>query len=389
MLRASTLLAALISGIAATAQDTPTHHQLSLAAGYKAAFTCSATFNAGRTLDQITSGELARIYPDYRETLASLPDAVIDAEAKTVSVAFAEDLPPRIAAWRPHLGCAQLPPGADADMAALLPRLRFADEGNGPEPLPVAGGAHAAVEVQIQPIIDAAFDTAAYGDGPLTTAAVVVADGTIVGERYGDGFDARTSQRTWSVAKSIAATVIGAAVQEGLVEVDAAAPIPEWTSLGDPRSEITLANLLHMASGLDSGARGSRTDRVYFGGGRVKDNAAATSLEAAPGARWKYANNDTMLAVRALRGAMADDATFLGFPFEAVLHPLGMRDTYLETDWDGDFILSSQVWTTARDLARLGVLYLQDGVWDGRAHPAGGMGCFRSYARAGPARRRR
>ena len=86
---------------------------------------------------------------------------------------------------------------------------------------------------------------------------------------------------------------------------------------------------------------------------------------AAPGARYRYANNDTMAAMRVLREAMADDAAYLQFPFAAVLDPLGMAHTFPETDWNGDFVFSSQVWTTARDLVRLGRLYLDDGVIDG------------------------
>jgi CubicO group peptidase (beta-lactamase class C family) len=159
--------------------------------------------------------------------------------------------------------------------------------------------------------------------------------------------------------------VIGAAVEDGTIDPKAPAPIADWQSPGDPRQKITLENLLQMGSGLDSNRAGNRTDRLYIGGGRVQDTSTRTALEATPGSRWKYANNDTLLAVRALRGAMKDDQAFLKFPFESVLYKIGMNDTKLETDWGGDFILSSQVWTTARDMARLGILYLNNGVWKG------------------------
>jgi CubicO group peptidase (beta-lactamase class C family) len=82
-----------------------------------------------------------------------------------------------------------------------------------------------------------------------------------------------------------------------------------------------------------------------------------------PGTRFKYANNDTLIAMRALREAMKDDNKFHRFPYESLLHKIGAMHTTLEIDWNGDFISSSQVWATGRDLARIGQLYLQDGMW--------------------------
>ncbi len=345
---------------------------LSLAAGYKAAFTCSGVFNAGRTPEQLDGDEFARVYPNLREALDALPAAEIDEEKKTVSVAFDRRQPPRVAAWRPHLGCAQLPTGADPEMAARLPQAKVRMTRDLPRPLPRALSEDGAL---VKAVGDA-FDRKTYGEGTETTAVLVLKDGEVIAERYREGFGPDVSQRTWSVAKSIAATVIGAAVEEGLFELsedDAGllrvadrAGLDAWSGSGDPRGEITLDNLLRMASGLDSTPAGNRTDDVYFGGGRVVDHAITRRKVAAPGENWRYANNDTMAAVRALRERMDDDKAFRRFPFERVLHPIGMRNTYLETDWNGDFVLSSQVWTTAPDLVRLGLLYLNDGVWNGR-----------------------
>lgn len=359
MMSASSFIIGLMSTVSAQTAD-PAH--LSLVAGYKAAFTCSAHFNAGRSLEQIAGDELHRIYPDYREAFAALPDAVIDKDKKTVSVKFADGAPPRIAKWRPHLGCAQLPSGAGAELAAQLPKAKVRMTRDKVIPLPVVD----AEEATLAAAVAKAFDRRTYGEGTETTATLVIKDGVIVAERYREGFDAETSQRTWSVAKSIAATVIGAAVHDGVISVDEPANLSVWLSPGDPRAGITIENLLHMSSGLDSGPAGNRTDDVYFGGGLVIDHALSRRLVAEPGARWRYANNDTMIALRALREKMDDDEAFLRFPFEKMLYPIGMRNTYLETDWNGDFILSSQVWTTARDLARLGLLYLNDGVWEGK-----------------------
>ena len=110
---------------------------------------------------------------------------------------------------------------------------------------------------------------------------------------------------------------------------------------------------------------GNRTDQIYLGGGLVSHHATRNPLEAPPGERWNYSNNDTMLAMRTLREKIGYDKRYWEYPFKNLLHKIGMNHTSLEMDWNGDFIMSSQVWTTARDLARLGLLYLNDGVWEG------------------------
>ncbi len=366
---AAAFIAAVAAGGAFAADDPAL---ASLAAGYKAAFTCSAHFNAGRDVDEINGDELNRIYPDYRAALAELPDVVIDEDAKTVSVAYSGAMPPRVAVWRPHLGCAQLPTGADIAMAAQVPTIDGVNASAHPhysEPEGAYKGDYwhglAETDPALAKVISSAFDRASYGEGTETTAVLVVANGLILGEKYRDGFDWDVPQRTWSVAKSIAATVIGAAIEDGIVDVDAPAGIEAWAAPGDPRGAIALKDLMHMSSGLTSPTAGNRTDDIYFGGGRVVDHAITNRLVAEPGTTWRYANNDTMAMMRVLREAMSDDERYWRYPFEQVLAPLAMDHTFLETDWNGDFVMSSQVWTTARDLARIGMLYLNDGVWDG------------------------
>ncbi|HBS32418.1 MAG TPA: serine hydrolase [Parvularcula sp.] len=388
-MRALWIAAALLASPALGADD-PAH--LSLVAGYKAAFTCSAHFNAGRSVREIAADELNRIYPDYREAMARLPDAVIDEAAKTVSVSYADGLPPRLAAWRPYLGCVAAPTMGGAAALKATPRLSPRDVAF---KAPRNGGRDRNTIVldldnaALDALVSAAFDRKTYGEGTETTAVLIVKDGAVVAEKYRDGFDENTPQRTWSAAKSIAATIIGAAVQEGLIDIDEPAALAQWRAPGDPRGAITIRHLLNMASGLDSGPAGNRTDDIYFGGGRVIDHAATRRLVAAPGSAFVYANNDTMLLMRALRERMKSDKAYLAFPFRKVLGPVGLDRTFLETDWNGDFVLSSQVWTTARDLARLGQLYLDDGVAGGaRILPEGWADFVSTPAPAQPADRR-
>jgi len=367
---AAAALTLVLPALAVSAQEGGTTEQLesALAAGWKATFLCSGLFVAGQTLPEIERNELSGIYPDYQRQYDALPGAEIDETRKLVSVTYSPDMPPRIAAYRPGFGCTQLPVGAGEEALAFLPRFASwpapsaQDRGS-------AIGSNVKLELKIEEAerldvpVSAAFDEMTYGSGTRTASVVVVRGGQVVAERYDRGIDHETPVRTWSVAKSITATLIGAARRQGLIDIDYPAVIADWNKGADPRRDITVRNLLHMASGLDSGDSGSRTDRLYFGGARVVDSATKNPLEALPGKRFKYANNDTLIAMRALREALKDDNKYHRFPYEALLNKIGAVHTTLEIDWNGDFISSSQVWATARDLARIGQLYLQDGMW--------------------------
>jgi CubicO group peptidase (beta-lactamase class C family) len=383
-------LAAAALAVPAAAQE-QARYARALAAGYKASFLCSDIFNAGMTEAQVERDDLQRGYPELDPLMPAMK-AVIDRRARTVSVPFDDQLPPRVAAWRPYLGCAQLPIGARDGSAVALPQLTVQPPAANMDRLAWPTGDRAALARPrgnaraLNLAMASAFDRRTYGQGSETTALLVVQNGRIVAERYRDDFNMHMSQRTWSVAKSIAGTVIGAAVQQGKIDIAAPAPIPEWRRAGDPRAAITTDHLLRMASGLHSDTAGNRTDAIYFGGTSVTEQATAWPLIAPPGTRFRYANNDTMLAARALRAALGDGQEALAFPFTSLLWKIGMTRTVPETDWEGNFILSSQVWTTARDLARMGLLYLNDGVWNGeRILPAGWGRYVASHGPAQPA----
>jgi CubicO group peptidase (beta-lactamase class C family) len=381
------IAAALLAAPAAAQVDSPRYVR-ALAAGYKASFLCSDIFNAGQSEAQVEADDLKRTYSELEPIMPGLK-AVVDKEARTVSVAFDHKLPPRIAVWRPHLGCAQLPIGAGQEAARSVPRLRVEPAVNRSDALPWPNGdRNAAGKARgdaraLAGRVAAAFDRRSYGQGSETTAVVVVQDGRIVAERYRDDFNMHMSQRTWSVAKSMAGTIVGAAVQQGVIDVNAPAPIPEWQKPGDPRRAITTDHLLRMASGLHSDAAGNRTDALYFGGTTVTENATAWPLEAAPGTRFRYANNDILLAIRGLRAKLGEGERPLAFPLTDLFWKIGMTRTVPETDWEGNHILSSQVWTTARDMARLGLLYVNDGMWKGVRVLPPGWGAY--VSQRGPA----
>lgn len=346
-------------------------YENALAAGYKAITYCDGIFFAGRSEAQLDALELRGIYPDYQPIVGRLR-ATVDRASRSVSVAFSGDLPPRIAQWAPRTGCVLQPigravapwpatPGRTAIPAPADPRpWPLGDGGIAPHPAPALAAT-----------IGRAFDRTTYkGD---TVGVVILRDGKVIGERYAEGFGPFVSNRTWSVAKSIAGTLVGIAARDLRLDPARPATIPEWSHPADPRRAITLDNLLRMASGLHSDHYGNRTDAIYFGGTTVTEQAAGWPLEVRPGTRFRYANNDIMLAARAVRAAMNNDTRYAAWPSQ-LFAPLGMTHTTAGTDWRGNFVLSSQVYTTARDLARLGQFWLQDGVWQGqRLLPAGWM----------------
>jgi CubicO group peptidase (beta-lactamase class C family) len=355
-----------------------------IVAGYRALFTCSAHFIAGRPLDDIKRVELVDV------ALPGYPDPVIDAPRGLVSAADASGRIVQTAAYRDSMGCTLLPPHWRAGDVPRLPYVHYP-----PPPdvsaLPFPAGDRVALPADgidaghraLAPVLARAFDGNSHGGGTVTTAVIVLRQGRVVAERYRPGFGPHSGYRTWSTAKSITAALVGIAVGQGVLDADAPAPIPEWQYPGDPRRAITLKHLLWMSSGLFSG--GSNTNAIYFGGQDVVSAATSTPLEAEPGTRWQYANNDTLLLLRALRHRLGDDLRYLRYPYDELLHPLGMYHTRMETDHLGNFIGSSQTYTTARDLARFGLLLANDGVWNGRRLlPAGWVAFLAAPAPAKP-----
>lgn len=363
-----------LSAVPATAQNETASDMTkkAMAAGYKALFTCSGTFVANQQLAVIEANELDGIYTDYRPLMAGLSDANIDERNRRVAVRFDRALPPRIAQWRNGVGCSLLPIGARPNAAQYLPRFSQPRSARKTDQSPIIGDGvtmtsedNALALGRLEIPVSFAFDGSTYGDGTRTSAVVIVRGGRVLAEDYARGMSAEKPQRTWSVAKSLTSTIMGAAVQDGLVGLDNTAIIKAWNEGGDPRRDITLRHVLDMASGLESGTRGSRTDRLYFGGAATNEVMQGRVLEAEPGKWFKYSNYDTLAAMLYLREALDDDGKYLTYPYDAVLNKIGALNTTLETDWKGDFVSSSQVWMTARDMARLGQLYLQNGMWGG------------------------
>jgi CubicO group peptidase (beta-lactamase class C family) len=223
--------------------------------------------------------------------------------------------------------------------------------------------------------LQAASDWAFDRESPeqVTLSLLIVKGGDILHERYAPGVNMKTRTRTWSTAKSIAVTLIGMLVDQGRLSLDEPLGfdwLPEIASKeSDPRAAITLRHVLNMSSGLyPVDNRGleyaTGSGLAYWAGTSSIEGMRNRGLVRTPGTYWDYENYDTLLAVYAMKRVLGDE-DYRTFPRKALLDRIGMRNTLVSTDRFGDFILSSQVYTNARDLARFGLLYLRDGVWNG------------------------
>lgn len=231
-----------------------------------------------------------------------------------------------------------------------------------------------------------------------TRAVVIVQGGRLVLERYAPGFSPETPLISWSVAKSITQALVGIAVSKGLVAIDRPMGNPRWAS-DDPRSAITWRQWMNMVDGQafrEIGV-GSVTEndsaRMLFGEGRldVAAFAAARPLVDRPGRRWNYNSGGVNLMAEALGRAFAPGATdprerrarMAEAMSRELFVPLGMTSATPQFDARGTFVGSALFYATARDYARFGLLYLRDGIWEGRRLlPAGWVDLARTGTKA-------
>lgn len=209
-----------------------------------------------------------------------------------------------------------------------------------------------------------------------TLALVVVHNGKVVREIYGQDTNEKTTLISWSMAKSITQAMVAMAVGDGLLSIEDDHLFPEWEN--DDRALITLGNLLNMSSGLEwvedyVDEKVSDVIEMLFGTDKyVGDHAAyaaSKNLEAIPGSKYMYSSGTTNLVTKILSRALGEQAgsfdAMTRYMHSRLFEPLGMSSALGRFDLSGNFVGSSYVYATARDFARFGYLYLKDGIWDG------------------------
>ena len=373
----------LLLPILAVAQQEETYdywqHQRDMVRrGQQAIFMCNGLFTSNRSLEQVFEQELAF----FREPIGTSEggDYEVYWDRRAVAIGAPGAVPVMRAAFREGIGCVILPPDQSLEDIERLPELTLpyppGDSAQIPWPdgdLIENTGLPANVnEEKLLAASNWAFDR--ESPEQVTLSLVVVYNGQIIHERYAPGFDVTTRTRTWSTAKSIASTLIGMLVDEGRLALDEPLGFDWYPNARspetDPRNEITLRHVLNMSSGLETvDNRGleyaTGSGMSYWAGSSSVAGARSRALIREPGTYWDYENYDTLLGVYAMKLALGGEKAYAEFPRKALLDKIGMRNTLVSTDRFGDFVMSSQIYTNARDLARFGLLYLGNGIWNG------------------------
>ena len=235
-------------------------------------------------------------------------------------------------------------------------------------------------QLELDAVVDEAFS---MDDLAVTNAVVVVQGGRVLVERYAgvkEFFDkpsepvtAESTLLSWSMAKSMLHMIIGTLVDEGRLDVDAPAPVPEWADEHDPRHAIRLRDLLAMRDGLafvevyEIGET-SHVIEMLFGEGKsdMAGYTAQLALAHEPGTFFNYSSGTSNVLSRIVANQVGYDDAYREYLEQRLFGPLGMTSAEATFDPTGVFVASSYAYATALDFAKFGLLYLRGGEWDGQ-----------------------
>ena len=331
---------------------------------------CSGVFVSGRAPEDVVHGSAYFFMP------AAERDQVkwtVDREARVARATFGAVT--REARFYGDQGC--IIPSSTAPGIHFKPvpvRTTLPDAMTQPWPMgdqPDTGSVPAGID---QAKLTAAVEAAFADPAGLTAAFLVVHKGRIVAERYAAGITKDTQLESWSMGKSLAATLFALLVKDGTYSIDQPAPVPLWQQPGDPRAKIRNSDLLRMSAGLkflgnqEPGSNATYPDHyyIYTGGIDAFDYSITRPQEYPPNTDGRYRNSDPLTVTYLTKLAVTKRGeNFLTWPQRALFDRIGIRRQVLETDPYGNFLITGYDYGTARNWARIGLLYLQNGVWRG------------------------
>jgi len=346
---------------------------LPIGTGYVAKYLCTSTFLSGRDPQTTFVEDVRPVNP-----LTKVIRWQVDRQRRTVTAAAFTAFQ-STALYREGCGCTLL---AGVSMDELNRQTFYRQENRAnpapPDPdQPWPQGDAEPVDPRtlgVDPAkLEQALDQAFAEPGPeqrrKTRAVAVVYDGRLIAERYAPGFGAEIPMLGWSMSKSVTNALVGILVGQGRLALHDPAPVAEWQVRDDPRRAVTLDQLLRMSSGLAfEEVYRPLTDaaNMLYGTTDFAAFAAQSSLEAKPDEKWNYASGTANIIARIVRQeAEKSDPNYYRFLNEMLFDRIGMTSAVLEPDPSGTFVGSSYAVATVRDWARFGLLYLQDGVWNG------------------------
>ena len=334
---------------------------------------CSAVFITG--LDPEFAAENVGYFTGPYQYRSLVGKPVIDYDNKAVHI----DLPDgtrRTAIYTGGQGCVCLPIGSEKlmfepkNIVSSLP-----DASTTPWPLGNDTSGEDFPEELDKNLVDKVVNAAFSNPAGLTAAFVVTWKGQIIGERYGEGIDMNTSLESWSMGKSLTGTLMAILIQQGIYDLWQNAPVPEWEDQQSIQSTMRIGDIMRMSSGIRFRNRSDPgfdpklgyPDHLYVYTGGMNSFAYVASLpqQWPPNTIGRYRNSDPVLTNYLVRlGIEKLGEDYHSFPTKYLFDKLGMRNMVLETDPYGNFLIQGYELGSARDWARLGNLYLQDGVWN-------------------------
>ena len=346
--------------------------QLPIGSAFKAKALCAAVFVSGR--DPVTT---------EREDIGFSPlfklyKAKIDRGEKSVTCSLLGiGLFEKKAVYVNQMGCVLLSGVAEEAIRTRKPGIPSPEPAN-PETIPWPMGDRMPdgpppVNIDMAKINSAVgklFIESNPDKNLYTRSLLIVHNGRLIAESYGPGITKDTLLLSWSMAKSVTNAIVGILAMKGKISLKAPAPVPEWQKANDPRQAITLDQLLRMSSGLEwveayAERPVSDVNIMLLLKPDMAAYVASKTLAAKPDTVWRYSSGTTNLIQWIILNTIGNQGAYWEFPRRELFNKIGMRSAIWETDASGTFIGSSYLYATARDYARFGLLYLNDGVWEG------------------------
>lgn len=330
--------------------------------GYGAKNLCSCAYVSGRSEQSVLDHELSA-FPLSIGTFELHPE---DSSATASVFGFAKHK----AIYRKGLGCTLINEISEAELRTQKFNLPAALPNQDSIAWPMGNLTR---DTLIQDVnydllnktVEDAFAEPGETKNRRTRAILILYNGQLIAEKYAEGFDMNTRQLGWSMAKSVTNALLGMLVRDGKISLTDAAPFEEWKN--DSRGAITIDNLMQMSSGLrweENYSKPSDATNMLFKSKDAGLLASHAPYESEPGKVFEYSSGTSNMLAWIIRNAVGDSAYYT-FASERLFKKTGMHSMILEPDAGGTYVGSSYAFATARDWARFGLLFLNDGMFNG------------------------